>query len=119
MNLFLLGIMVSKWSILKTSIIAEPVNVAKLVKATCILHNCLRTCHVAYTPAGFTDTADPSRNIHEGSWRQDTTHVLEDLAHQRQRNYSSEASETREKFAQYFCSDVGQLPWQLEYGQRT
>ncbi|XP_046863722.1 uncharacterized protein LOC124457538 [Xenia sp. Carnegie-2017] len=74
------GIMVSKWRILKTTIIAEPENVSKIVKATCILHNFLQTRHVSYSPAGFTDTVDPSGNVHEGSWRQETTRVLEPLA---------------------------------------
>lgn len=120
-NSIILGIMVTKWRIFKTSIIAEPSNVEKITKATCVLHNYLRTSHIGeYTPPGYTDIVDPSGYINEGSWRQETTgHALQNLNHQRHRNYAAAASETRATFTNYFSSPAGQLAWQLDYVQRT
>ena len=105
---------------MKTTIIAEPNNVEKITKATCI-NTYLRTTNIpAYTPPGYADSVDPSGQINKGSWRKNVSGAgLQPLVRQGQRNHTAAAAEIREKFMQFYNSQAGQLKWQLDYIQRT
>ena len=72
-----------------------------------------------YTPAGYTDSVDPNGCVIEGSWRQEAMHALQPLVHTGQRNHTVAASQTRDRFADYFSSQEGELSWQVDYVQRT
>ena len=96
--------MVSKWIILKSTIIAEPTNVVKMIKAICILHNFLRETD----PAGFVDTVDPNGTVQ-----------IESPIQSHSRNHTQAAFKIRDKFASFFSSSAGELPWQTDYVLRT
>ncbi|XP_046861895.1 uncharacterized protein LOC124455248 [Xenia sp. Carnegie-2017] len=114
------GIMVSKWRILKTAIVAEPNNMVKLTKAICVLHNFLRKQSAAsYTPPGSTDTVDENGQINEGSWRAEMEKATLQPIAQSSRNQTKAALRVREDFACYFMSSEGELSWQVDYVLRT
>ena len=49
---------------------AKPERVEKIILAAIVLHNYLRqTGNACYTPNGFMDSEDNSRNIVPGQWR--------------------------------------------------
>ena len=112
--------MVSRWRILKAPIVAEPNNVIKMTNAICVLHNYSRETDAAtYTPPGFIEFVDSSGNITSGSWRsetgQDTLRSLDSCS----RNHTQAAFKVRDKFASYFNSSGGELPWQTDYVLHT
>ena len=111
--------MVSKWRILKTTIIAQPNNVVKMTKATCVLHNFLReTSASTYTPPGFTDTVDENGRTNEGLWRAEGGATLQSLA-PLSRNQTKAAIKAQEDFSSYFISPEAELSWQNDYVLRT
>ena len=112
--------MVAKWRILKSSIIAEPVNIVKMVKAICVLHNFLRdTDAAAYTPPGFTDMVDSNGNVVDGSWRSEAGGNALTPINVHSRNHTQAAFKIRDKFANFFSSSAGELAWQTDYVSRT
>ena len=72
----------AKWRLFRRPIIAEPTKVVSYTKAAIALHNYLRTTESAvYCPPGFIDGEDGTRNVIEGTWRddEDSSRGLESL----------------------------------------
>ena len=66
------GILASRWRLFRQPIIAQPHKVEVYTKAAVALHNYLQTTESSiYCPPGFVDGEDGSRNIVEGTWREE------------------------------------------------
>ena len=64
------GILVARWRLYRTPIIASVENAESYVLATLALHNYLRlTDNATYTPKGFVDSKDSTANATVGKWR--------------------------------------------------
>ncbi|XP_040207240.1 protein SLX4IP isoform X1 [Rana temporaria] len=85
------GILANKWRIFQSTIQLKPSHVDMIVKSACSLHN-----FVLQRERYANDLLD---------------HNMEDLEWPSVR-YPDHAANIREKFAQYFMSPAGELPWQ-------
>lgn len=117
------GILASRWRIYRQPICATLPTLKAIVMATVCLHNFLRGCDSAerarncmYCSVGYVDIEDASGKVTEGKWRRMVTDsdALQDVAWLSSNMYTGTARQTRDTFADYFCS-VGEVPWQ--YGQ--
>ena len=117
-NIF--GILVARWRVFQKSIDAKPERVKKIILAAIALHNYLRqTSNACYTPNGFVDSEDNSRNIVPGQWRSILDgNSLQNVRPIRNQKYTRTAIETREALANYLATD-GSVSWQLDYIRRT
>ena len=89
-----------------------------MIKAMCSLHNYLRTINdPQYVPSGYADYVARDGTIQEGFWRQGRTIGVNAVATQ-MLHATAEASRIRNKFVDYFSSDYGCVPWQLDYIHR-
>lgn len=98
------GIMAQKFRIYRTPLAVHVDTVTKIVKATCALHNFMRSKTMAGVVAGEEDDADVSL-VESGA--------LEDLEPTNRRAKTA-AYEIRDKFSDYFNSTNGSVPWQCQ-----
>ena len=110
----------ARWRILSKTIRASVESVEAITKAVICLHNYLRQTKTAcYCPSGFVDSEDASGEVRPGEWRQivtsDGSGALRDIPSPRGRRYPNAAGEVRQALTEYFMSDAGALPWQLDY----
>lgn len=113
------GIMVSRWRILRRSIIGKITTVENIVKATTCLHNWLqnknnmeRTEARRYCPSNYVDRENLNTGeITEGEWRRDGSNILRSIGQTGTNTYSQNASQVRERFKNYFFTE-GAVPWQ-------
>jgi hypothetical protein len=104
------GIMATKWRIFRKPIIMEPENVDFVIKACCALHNFILKCESA-SPMSLrrylnSDCFDTTNNGLNAS-------VLRPIGVARHGNISNEAHLVRDTFSEYFMSEEGRVPWQL------
>ncbi|XP_072280749.1 uncharacterized protein [Pyxicephalus adspersus] len=86
------GLLANKWRVFHTTLVMTPENADSLIKAACVLHNFVRQKE----GINFDDIADDP-----------FTDVACPLVRE-----CNEADTVREKFANYFVSPAGELPWQ-------
>lgn len=95
------GILYQKFGIYNKNINMHPKHVDKMIVATCILHNIMRTYEI-----------ELNRNEHDA--RQQTNNNvdgLRDLLHNDDDNSSINAFNIRDIFSSYFQSPEGQISW--------
>lgn len=115
------GILASVFRVLRKPMLLEPDKVEKIVQTCVLLHNYLRRNPESkdnYNPPGSFDMEDLDSGtiITPGSWRKDTEPHQSLLPLRRvARKPLQEAKEIRDEFSEYFISDIGQVPWQLNY----
>ena len=91
------GILSNKWRIFHRPINVEVDFAIEIVKACCILHNFVRKRD------GY--SIEDALEIHDGG--------LEDVPRHNNLRSTSTGKEVRDAFKNYFMSDVGSVPWQL------
>ena len=95
---------------------ADAERATTVVKATCALHNMLRTLDdEVYLPQGYADQRLPGGAIVNGFWRGEQQ--LDGLAG-RHRNHAVAAGNVRNAFAEWF-SEQGQLDWRDQHINRV
>ena len=113
------GILAARWRIFRRPIRAEVTTVDHIVQATICLRNYLALTHNArYIPQGFVDSEDKSGNLVGSEWRQiihSDEISLQALGRTGSNTYSFTAKSVGENFCEYFNSNEGSLPWQLNY----
>lgn len=116
------GILVARWRIFRTPIIANVETVEMITQAACCLHNYLRQTDCAtYCPAGFIDSFNSSGDILPGQWRCSVSgdgnngSAIQTLTPPRGSRYSNSAVEVREALKEYVNSDAGAVSWQWDY----
>ena len=111
------GILVSRWRILRQPIKAKIETVDAVVKATCVLHNYLRrrdgtSSDRRYIGDGDVDFED-SGHLTRGAWRHEgNDSCFRNIGRLGSNNSTRRASELRERYAAYFVSPEGSVPWQ-------
>lgn len=114
------GISASVFRVFRKPMLLQPEKVEKVTLACICLHNYLR-CNLSknkYNPAGSFDVEHiDSGIVEDGAWRKDqqTSQSFFNFQ-QTARKSSVEAMEIRKEFADYFVSEQGQVPWQLNLG---
>jgi hypothetical protein len=108
------GILVARWRILKTTILAHLNNIDKIVKAVICLHNFINKENMKqklnyYNPPGFTDQDD----CDNGDWRREIE-MLKSVGRLSSNHSTMRSVQVRETLANYFCSPYGGVPWQNE-----
>ncbi len=93
------GILAAQWRVYRRVLGVSPNVAEKIVKATCMLHNFLRDVLTAPAP---TLTTEPSLGM-QNAPRLGTN------------NASRDAVAVRDRFAEYFMSPAGGVPWQDRY----
>lgn len=104
------GILASRFRIFHTTIDLHPQIATIVVSATVALHNmlCMKSRNT-YNPPGFADEVSDVGDVADGEWRnEDPLTVLAPLPPQ---NCPLNATQIREKFADYFCGP-GEVEWQ-------
>lgn len=113
------GILVARWRIFRTPIIANIDNVERFIKAAVVLHNYLITMEAdskmskRYVPANFADSEDAEGLLRPGSWRNEATGSCVTNMGRIGSNMSAKSLNVlRDNFSDYFVSPAGTLPWQ-------
>ena len=115
------GLLAARWRLLRRQINAEPERVEAYVKAACVLHNFLQIKESSeplgqrlYCPSGFVDSYAADGSMNPGQWRQDqaTNFLNVALTNTPSNRYGTAAAALRDKFADYFISEYGSVPWQ-------
>lgn len=121
------GIMVSRWRILRRDLCCTPKTVEDIVKAIVCLHNFLMMSEEsvtpsekAYCPTSLVDREGVDRSVIEGDWRNEIfTGAIIDVGRLGSNNPAVKADAQRNILRDYFCSDIGQVPWQWQRALRT
>lgn len=114
------GLMASVFRVFRRPIELKVETVVMLVMCCVYLHNFLRkraaSRHV-YATKGTLDSENPlTGDLILGSWREVTKNDtgMQPL-HSVPRKPSKDAQQIREEFMNYFMSDTGSVPWQMQY----
>ncbi|CAG2222751.1 unnamed protein product [Mytilus edulis] len=114
------GILASRWRIFRRPILATPEKSKEIVKAALSLHNFVKyeernvpVLQRRYCPPRYVDT-DDNGNIIEGMWRNEIGDAsgIVGINQTGSNMFKKRARETREKFENYFVSDIGKVEWQ-------
>ena len=112
------GILIARWRIFSHPIKALVQNRERYVMACLCFHNYLRqTENSLYTPQGFVDVELADGKIKEGEWRsragQDgCLKLMKPLEGGRRKVV---ANELRENLKHFVNSEIGSVPWQVDY----
>ncbi|XP_031329273.1 protein ALP1-like [Photinus pyralis] len=110
------GIVAQRWRVLRKTIIADLSTCEEIVKATVVLHNFILTEEngkKVYLPNGYADYIDGEGTLHEGRWRGTGQH-LTGIGRIGTNNFSHRVGANRDLLADYFVSDAGSVPWQIQ-----
>jgi hypothetical protein len=89
----------------------NPSNADFVIKACCVLHNFVLKCE-ASSAQQLRRYLQPDDGIYRnGVWRNDG--ALRPIGVHRLGNISNEAHLVRDTYADYFMSEEGRVPWQL------
>ena len=107
------GILASRFRMYFTTLSMKPDNAVKIILASLVLHNLLRTkASGRYIPTGSVDSEDENGRIREGAWRsEEVSSIIGSLPNCRKGRQSMKAEEMRQNLCEYFNSD-GQVQWQ-------
>jgi hypothetical protein len=113
------GILSAVWRVYRQPIALSVENTKKVVLATTILHNLLRSkssVRNIYNPPDFIDREDISTGeIIPGLWRQELNcNAIQPLGRITTNFHSQEAKLIRDNFSKYF-SDKGKVSWQSKF----
>ena len=115
------GILVARWRIFHTPIVASIENAESYVLTTLALHNYLRqTDNAVYTPAGFIDSQNSSGEVQPGEWHKivlNTPSAVPVLPNVRGSRYRDDAL-MREGIKGFVNSAIGSAEWQVEHVRR-
>ena len=113
------GILVSRWRIFRTPIIAKVDSVERFIKAAVVLHTYLRTeepglpISQQYVPPGFVDTEDLDGSLLPGAWRSEAVGTgVSNIGRVGSDMSERAVTEIRENFADYLISPAGAVSWQ-------
>ena len=114
-------ILVPRWSLYRTPIIASVENAESSVLPTLALHNYLRlTGNATYTPKGFVGSADSTGNVTVGKWHMNAdANGLVNLPNVRGSRYFEDALSMRDALKAYVDSPLGKIDWQLDHATRV
>jgi len=100
------GILTARWRILLTSIDAKADLVRLIVRTIIVLHNYLRKSN---DTGGI--SVDSEDDTMDGNWRENVPNNNQgrEILRVGSNNYNSNASEIRDRFMNYFCSDEGSI----------
>ena len=111
------GILVSRWRLFRTSIIADVRTVEKMVGAAICLHNFLMSEEESYTNSTRLYCSDQFlRDLDANSEVQQSQ--LQDITSMSGNNQSNAVKKIRQHFSTYFVSEVGEMGHQYEYVNR-
>lgn len=107
------GICAARFRILRKPIEFVPQKVAKFVLAICTLHNILMKKSHIYANADDFDRYTNGKFV-PGSWRQELvdTELLQSIRTSFAGRVSTNATDVRNIYKNYFTSEYGQVPWQ-------
>jgi len=97
-----------RWRLVLKTIVASPSKVELQVKTMCALHNFLRTTNDAFYIYSIDSVSADS------FWRTRSSSVLPTQS----RHAAVAANDVRNTCVNYFTSDIGSVPWQIEYIHR-
>ncbi|CAK1590979.1 unnamed protein product [Parnassius mnemosyne] len=107
------GIMASRFRVYRKPISVSLDKTDSIIKATCALHNWLRTNLIYMNTPELVDGEDfSSGTIRNGSWRSIPTAGVDELMTPlSSNNYSRNAKDLRDRYADYFVGP-GKVSWQ-------
>jgi len=117
------GILVTRWRVLRTNIIADVSTIERIVCATLCLHNFIKGCELA---TKLPVTREYSRKFHTynvdgnlipGEWR-NVGNILNDLGRMGTNNSARDVIDLRNTFAAYLNSPEGKVDWQHQHVRR-
>lgn len=107
------GILVTRWRILERRLGEYPQNAEEVVRALCVLHNCLMEERAGgYCAAGYADSVNAVSERQGSQWRQLLAQPPMQVARTRARNFAQMACYVRDIYKQYFNSAAGAVSWQ-------
>ena len=112
------GILRARWRIFSHPIKASVQNTERYVMACLCLHNFLRqTENSLYTPQGFVDVESADGKLKEGEWRSQTAEngCFRPIKLPKGGRRKILANELRENLKHFVNSEIGSVPWQIEY----
>ena len=116
------GILVTLWRVFHKPIRADKENITSFVLAGVALHNYLQqTENASYCPRRFVDF-EANREFWPGEWQRifhGDARFFIPYRRYRGSPYEDNAIKMRNDLIDYVKSDIGSLPWQLNYVQRT
>ena len=116
------GILVTLWRVFHKPIRGDKENISSSVLAGVALLNYLQqTENASYCPRGFVDF-ETNREFRPGEWQRivhGDTRFFIPCRRYRGSPYEDNAIKMRNDLKDYVKSDIGSLPWQLNYVQRT
>lgn len=93
------GILSSKWRILNKAIKTNVEHAIEVTKAVCVLHNLILK---------YDQQKNPIDNLEE------QTIIFKNTGGRQNNRFGRLAKDSRELFAEYFSSEAGSVPWQLD-----
>jgi hypothetical protein len=120
------GILVARWRIFRSTIIANDSTVEKLILAAICLHNFIKTDEDSlspqarkYCPTNFVDYEDSSGNLRLGQWREKAQqNFFFRIGRTGANAYRQVVKELRDTLATYLCSPEGEMQHQYAYINR-
>lgn len=112
------GLTAARWRVLLRTVHLSPSNINYVIRATCMLHNFLTDMSPPHLQ--FADTEDGAGNVTLGPWRQgikqrdQEAHCFPLEVAASVEDCSADAVHARNLFMAYFCSSVGEVPWQWQ-----
>uniref|UniRef100_A0A1E1XIP8 DDE Tnp4 domain-containing protein n=1 Tax=Amblyomma aureolatum TaxID=187763 RepID=A0A1E1XIP8_9ACAR len=112
------GLTAARWRVLLRTINLKPSNIDYVIKAACMLHNFLTDMNPHHQQ--FADREDDAGNVTPGPWRQgikqtdQEAHCFPLEVAARADDCNADAVHARNLFMAYFCSSVGEVPWQWQ-----
>ena len=108
------------WYFRKSNLVPRVSSSSRHMKRALCLYNFLRqTDSAGYCPNSFCDSEDNSGEMKPGQWRKELPiegiRAMSNLPPLRGRKKSNSAIEVQNALKDYFLSDKGQIPWQLDY----
>jgi hypothetical protein len=120
------GILATRFRIFMRPMYAHEETVKKIVYAACCLHNFLREADCAklgserYIPPRYADYYNEANELVDGLWRGENVQGIFDIPAARggARRTAHAPKMIRSRYARYFMSTGGAVPWQLPYIRR-
>ena len=116
------GVLVARWRLFRKPIRADKENITSYILAGVAPPNYLQqTEDVSYCPRGFVDFK-ANGEFRPGGWRRmvcGDTGCFMPCWRYRGSRYENNAIKMRDDLKDYVSSDIGSLPWKLNYVQRT